>query len=274
MRAWLILAALVGPASGHAAARLEIRGAAAHVTIIPEARSDIRVSVIRKSTVLPVRVFQSGDVTVVDGGLGHRVKGCPRLGSGIGVRVSGVGNIVEAELPRLVIRVPMDARVIAGDGVSGEFDRAASLDFESRGCGNWTIANVAGRLRLSQIGSGAVRAGRSGSADLNVAGRGAIVSGPIAGLLTAVSSGEGTINVASVDGSMMARVAGSGRVDVRAGAAARINASVAGSGAVSFGGDAGGVTASVAGSGNITVAHAGGPVTRRIFGPGQIQVGH
>jgi len=274
MRGWLSLAALIAPALAQAGPRLEVRDAAAHVTVIPEARADIGVSVIRKSRVLPVRVFQAGDVTVIDGGLDHHVKGCPRLAGGIGVRIGGVGNIAADAIPRIVVRMPMDARVIVGDAVSGEVDRAASLEFENHGCGDWAIANVGGRLRVNQIGSGAVRAGRSGSADLSVAGKGAIVSGPIGGTLTAVSSGEGTISVAAIGGALVARVAGSGDVSITKGAAATINASVAGSGSVRFGGEAGGVNASVAGSGAIVVAHAGGPVTKRVFGPGQIEIGH
>jgi len=273
MRAWLILVALTAPNLALAAPRLEIRGAAAHVTIIPEKRADIGVSVIRKSRALPVRVFQAGDVTVIDGGLDHRVKGCPRLAGGLGVRVKGVGNIAADAIPNIVVRVPADARVTVGDAVSGEIDRAANLEFENRGCGDWTIANVGGRLRVNQIGSGATRTGRSGSADLSVAGKGAIVTGPIGGTLTAVSSGEGTINVASIDGSLVARVAGSGGVNITKGAAATVNASVAGSGSVRFGGGAGGVNASVAGSGVIVVAHAGGSVAKRVFGSGQIAIG-
>jgi hypothetical protein len=79
--------------------------------------------------------------------------------------------------------------------------------------------------------------------------------------------------VDAVEGPLIARVAGSGDVVVRAGRAAQLNVSVAGSGAVRFGGDGGGVTASVTGSGHISIAHARGPVSKRVFGAGEIAVG-
>ncbi|HEY5289251.1 MAG TPA: hypothetical protein VIJ59_04390 [Caulobacteraceae bacterium] len=276
MRAWLVgyLAATLAPAIANGATRLEIRHAAAHVTIIPEARRDILVGIVRSSRDLPIRVSRSGEATLVDGGLDRRVRGCPRLADGaFGVRVRGLGSVAAADVPRLVIRTPFDVQVSAGDGVSGELGRTASLVFENRGCGNWTIANVLGRLRLDQIGSGAVRVGRADAADLNVAGNGNIVTGPVAGPLTAVSSGEGTISVARVEGPLVARVAGSGAIEVKAGAAAQLNASIAGSGSIRFGGVAGGVSASVAGPGVISVRRATGRVSRRLFGAGRIVVG-
>jgi len=277
MRAWFIGVAIVGMISAASAAgavaRLEIRGAAAHVVIIPEARADIVVGVIRSNRILPLNVTRSGDVTTIDGGLGRRVRGCPRLDRGLGVRIRGLGNIPAADLPQLAIRTPMDVRVSAGEGVSGELGRAASLEFENRGCGGWIISNVRGRIRLDQIGSGAVRAGRAGAADLSVAGGGQIAIGPIAGSLTAVSSGEGTISVERVSGPVIARVGGSGGIDVVAGQAPQLNASIAGSGSIKFGGVAGSVTASVAGSGVVNVARAKGPVSRHVFGAGQIRVG-
>ncbi|MGA2950749.1 MAG: hypothetical protein ABSD80_00775 [Caulobacteraceae bacterium] len=274
MRAWRVVLALIAmPAAAIAAPKLEVRAAAAHITIITEARTDIRVTVIHKRLNLPLRVFQSGDLTVIDGRLGHRVRGCPRLPDGLGVHVRGLGDVAAAALPIVVVRMPADASVLVGDAVSGEIGRTTRLDFENRGCGDWTIADVAGPVRLGQIGAGALRAARVGAATLNVADGGSIATGPVAGGVTAVSSGDGVISVLTANGAVVARVAGSGGVNIAGGRAPQLSASVAGSGAIRFGGEAGRVTAEVEGPGVVSVAQATGPVSRRVFGAGQIHLG-
>lgn len=268
----LAAAALAG-APARAAPRLELRALAAHVIIVPEARGDIQVRMLRSNRALPVRVARAGQVTIVTGNLAHRVHGCPMLAGGVGVRVRGLGNIEAFELPHLLIRTPLDVRVFAGDAVSGVVGRSASLEVENHGCGAWAIANTGGRERLSQIGSGQERAGDSATADLSVAGGGLITTRRVRGPTTIVSSGDGEIQVESVDGGLITRIAGSGGVDVRGGRASQLNVSVAGSGSMRFGGAAGAVTASVAGPGYVSIAHAAGPLSRHVFGAGEIQVG-
>ena len=277
MRVRLITAVIVGLAAiggaARGAPRLELKGLAARVTIVPEARGDIRVTVLKANAQLPVFVTRSGAAVVVDGKLDHRIRGCPAMPGGAGARIKGLGFVGPDALPRLVVQTPMDVQVVAGDAVSGVVGRANSLDFENRGCGDWTVSNVRKRLRFNQVGAGQSQIGRAGAADLSVDGGGSISTRAIAGPVTAVSSGEGEIVVDSVSGPLIARVAGSGGVQVRGGRAPQVNVSVAGSGAVRFGGVAGAVAAEVTGSGLVTVAHARGPVSRRVFGAGQISIG-
>lgn len=274
MRAELVAAAwLLSCALAQAEPRLAIRGFAGQVTIIPEAREDISVGRLRGGKALPAMVRRQGDVTVIDGGLEHRIKGCPDIDGEPHVRVTGLGNLAYDELPSLVIRTPRDVRVTSGDGVKGVIGRSETLDLANRGCGGWTIANVRDRARLSQIGSGELKAGGAGVSDLSVAGGGEIDLKSVVGTLTAVSTGEGSIRVSMIDGPAIARVAGSGDILVDSGGAPELNAQVAGSGAIRFGGSAGAVTALVTGPGAIDVAHVSGPVTRRIFGPGHIRLG-
>ena len=274
MRGWLVAVAwLTSAALAQAAPRLEIRGFAGRVTIIPEARTDVAVGFLKNSLVAPVKVRRSGDLTVIEGGLENRIKGCPLIDGVHQVRVSGVGNLSPKELPNLLIRTPRNLRVVAGGGVSGVVGRTDSLELENRGCGNWTIANVRGRLRLTQVGAGQLSVGAAGESDLNVAGGGRIAVRSVAGILTAVSTGEGSVSVAELDGPMVGRIAGSGLIDVKQGGAPEVNVQVAGSGAMRFGGSAGAVIATVTGEGEVDVAHASGPVTRRIYGAGQIRVG-
>ncbi len=256
-----------------AAPTLDLRGAAVRLVVIPEARDDIQVSLTRASRVLPIRIHTFGKNTFVVGDVAHRAHSCVSFGPHRGVGVWGRGTISYDELPQLVARTPMDVKITAGDAVFGDIGRSASLDLTNRGCGGWTVANVAGRARINQTGSGDTRAGGAGEADLTVAGSGDINLQAVRGGVTAVSAGSGNITVASLQGPFNVRVAGSGDVRAKSGAASDVNAQVAGSGNVAFGGVARAVHASIAGSGDVNIAKVDGPVIKHVFGSGEVTIG-
>ncbi len=264
---------LSGGQSAKAAPALEIRSAAARVTIIPEARADIAVTLLHADPRLPLRIRKLGDRVYITGDVGHRVRGCRLDGGRRGVVVWGRGSVPYEQLPVLVVRTPLTVRLAAGEAVFGEIGRSASVDFTNQGCGDWTIANVHGRLRLNQAGAGDARTGTAGPSDLSVAGSGGISTGAILGGLTAVSSGSGAITAASVAGPLDARVAGPGGVTVAAGSVGAMTVSIAGSGAVTLRGVAQSLRASIAGSGDVTVDRVVGAVTRQVFGSGAVRVG-
>jgi hypothetical protein len=276
MRPWLALGAL-GIAFGSASAALsaptiDIRGVAARVTIIPEARSDIGVTIAHADARLPIRENRLGDHTYLTGDVSRQVHGCSVVGGHQVVSIWGRGDIPYDQLPQLVIRTPMDVRVGAGEAVFGEIGRSSSVDFTNQGCGSWTIADVQGRLRLNQAGSGDVRAGSAGASDLSVVGSGDIVAGEIHGGLKAISSSSGNVTVAAVTGPVDARVAGAGSIVLTAGRVTAMTASIAGSGSVSFDGIADSLHATIAGSGDVSVAKVLGPVVRQVFGSGAVRV--
>jgi hypothetical protein len=256
-----------------AAPKLDLRGAAVRLVVIPEARNDIQVTLTRASTVLPIRIHTFGKNTFVVGDVSHRVHSCNAVGPHRGVSVWGRGAIAYDDLPELVARTPMDVKIVAGDAVFGDVGRSATLNLTNRGCGGWTVANVAGRARINQAGSGDTKAGGAGEADLSVAGSGDINLQAVRGGVTAVSAGSGNITVASIQGPFNVRIAGSGDVRAKSGEATDVNASIAGSGNVGFGGVARSLRASIAGSGDIKVARVDGPVTKHIFGSGAVTVG-
>jgi hypothetical protein len=177
------------------------------------------------------------------------------------------------QLPSIAVRTPLAVKISVGEGVFGAIGRADSLDFASRGCGDWVIANVRRRLRISEVGSGEARAGTAGSGDLSVAGSGSIETRDIRFGLTALSSGDGDISAASGSGPLMIRVAGSGDIRVLGGEASQMNVSIAGSGSVRFAGVARALIASIAGPGYISVSQVKGPVKKQVFGGGEIQAG-
>jgi len=259
--------------AAHGAPSLRIRGAAVRVVVIPEARSDITVAILRTNPRLPIHVSRFGDAITVQGDIGHRAHVCRTVLGRRSVAVWGRGDIPYAELPQVVVHTPMNVRLSAGDAVFGAIGRSDSLELANRGCGDWTVANVKGHMRLSEAGSGDARAGGAATADLSVAGSGNVVTREIRAGLVAVSTGSGDISAASVSGPFNVRIAGSGDIRAPAGQVTDLTAQVAGSGDVRFGGVARSLSASVAGSGDVTVAEVTGPVSKRVFGSGQVRVG-
>jgi hypothetical protein len=265
------LIAVAGAAG--AAPTVDIRHAVARVVVIPEIRPNIVVTLVKTNARLPLRITRFAGRVYISGDVGHRAHNCRTVEGQPVVGVRGRGEIAYRDMPLVVIYTPMNARVSAGEAVFGSVGRSDSLEFSESGCGNWTIANVRGHLRLNVDGSGGARAGAVGSADLSVAGSGAIAAREIRGGLTAFSSGSGDIAAGSVSGPFNVRIAGAGDVRAPRGRVTRMTASVAGSGDVRFGGVASSLNASVAGSGAITVAQVTGPISKRVFGSGEVRIG-
>lgn len=277
MRTILALAvmasAVVAAGAVAAAPSVEIRHAVARVTIIPENRPDVAITVIRTNPRLPLRISRIGGDLVVEGDVGMRLRGC---GSRLGrphVSVWGVGDVGYGDMPQLVIHTPMDVRAGASGAVFGVVGRAASVDLGNAGCGDWTVADVTGPLRVRISGSGDTRAGAAGSGDLRLSGSGEISARGFANGLSTGTSGSGDIQAGQVNGSLRIRVAGSGNVRARGGQVTDMDVSVAGSGDVSFGGVAQSLSASIAGSGDVTVARVTGPVVKHVAGSGDVRVG-
>ncbi len=273
LRAGVVAAMLLTAGGAAAAPSVEIKNAAATVTIIPENRSDIEVSMAQTNRSLPITVTRDGDRTRIEGNIHHRWANCHRLAGAERVMVFGVGDFSRASLPVIVVRTPMDARVSAGGAVFGAVARAGSLTLSNSGCGDWIVANVAGPLVVRTAGSGDVSAGEAASADIVVAGSSDVTTHAVHGGLKVRVSGSGDLNVTSLQGPLDARVAGSGDVVVRGGAVTEMKVSIAGSGDVRFDGVAQSLEASIAGSGDVTVRKVLGAVSRHVAGSGDIRVG-
>jgi hypothetical protein len=275
MRVWIIagVAALVAAAPGHAAVGFELRGAAARIVVVPEARSDVSVVLLKTNPRLPLRTRSIGGRIVMTGDVNRRVRSCGTAGASRELTFWGRGSVPYDALPLLVVRTPLAVRVSVSDAVFGVMGRSASVDFTNQGCGDWTLANVRGRLRLDQAGSGESRVGTAASADLSVAGSGRIATAGVSGALTAISSGSGDVTVAKASGSVDVRVAGTGTVDILSGHVAHMAVSIAGSGDVRLAGTAQSLDASVTGSGDVVVRAVKGQVLRHVFGAGAVRIG-
>ena len=282
--------AAIAAAQPAAAQEAEIRNAVARVVVIPEDRADIAVEITPGSADLPqLTVERRGDKVRVDGGLGRRRSmmqfsndsireyngraDARQPGEGATVELRGKGRIRLEDAPLIVLRTPRDVDVESGSGVYGAVGRGArSVELGAGGCGNWTVANVDGRLDIGVGGSGTVRAGTSQSLDASVGGSGSIFAGAT-GALEASVGGSGSIAVASINGPADVSIGGSGDVTIRGGRATSMDVAVAGSGNVRFDGTAASLDASIAGSGDVRVNEVTGLVSRSIVGSGEVRIG-
>ena len=300
------LAALAAPA--FAAPGVRVENAAARLIVIPEARSDVSVSVHAGDSRLPVpQARRAGDRIVVDGGLRDRVEGCGAVNINImgvvhhragdpapgqRVHIRGLGQVPLSALPVITARVPMDASVSAADAVFGEVGPTERLRLAKAGCGDFRVGDVRGDFDLSSSGSGDTAAGRvgrlraalSGSGDLigsdvggdvdvKISGSSDVKLGRVAGGMAVAVSGSGDVHAVEANGALNARIAGSGDVTVDGGRAASVAAQIAGSGDFRFGGEAGALSAQIAGSGDIRVARVTGPVAKSVHGSGDVVIG-
>jgi len=271
--ALLAAAAALGAAGAASAASVEIKDAVARVTVVPEDRSDIRVEIVAPNARTPIEVRTFGDRTIVDGNLGRRIHDCHGSGDSVSVEVRGVGDIGWREMTQVVIHTPRDAKVSAGGAVFGSVGRSDSLLLNNAGCGDWTIANVKGEMRIRQAGSGDTRTGSAGSAALKLAGSGDIMTSEIRGGLDVDIAGSGDVMARAINGPLSVSIAGSGDVSVGGGRASSMRVTVMGSGDVAFRGAADSLTAHIAGSGDVRAKEVRGPISKSIAGSGTVTIG-
>jgi hypothetical protein len=290
---WALVPAMLAAAGSAGAASLEIRNAALRVVVIPEARSDVSVSVLKTHPKLPLRVRTglSGQAVVDGGRLLPPFGWQPIWCDAGGVHVWGVGRVAYADLPQILVRMPLEAQVSAGGGVFGAVSRSNRLDLEVSGCGAWTVGNVRDHLAVRSSSSATVRTGTAGQMALEASGSGLIVTRAAGDGLDAALSGSGAITVEQASGAIRMRDSGSGEITVNGGQASNVDAGVSGSGDIQFNGaaedlradlsgsgqiNAGSVSrrldVDISGSGDMAVRQASGAVTAHISGSGALRV--
>ena len=270
----LATAAAALSAGAAEAATIEIRDAVARVTVVPQDRADIKVEVIKPNAELPLKVSVSGDGTLVDGDLDHRIRSCNGMGDNARVSVRGVGRVSYAELPEVVVYTPKDVKLEANGAVVGAIGRSASLELKNSGCANWTIADVDGEAELRQSGAGNVKMGSAGRLDVHLSGAANIDAVAARDGMDARLSGAGNVRLKSLSGPVYAQVSGVGQVRIADGRASQMRASVSGIGQVDFGGQAQDLQASISGLGQISVREVTGSVSKSVSGGGSIKVGN
>ncbi len=260
-------------ADAASAASVEVKDAVARVTVIPEDRSDIKIEMLTTNPSLPIEVRSMGDRVIVDGRLGHRIRSCHSDNGKPKVHVSELGEIAWADMPQIVIRTPRDVHVGAGGAVYGSVGKSDELDLSNAGCGDWVVANVAGRMKLNIAGSGDTHTGSAGETHMRIAGSGDVRSQAITGSLDVDVAGSGDVTTASVSGPVDVKVAGSGDVKIGSGHVPSLTVTIAGSGNVVLDGVADTLKARIAGSGDVKVKQVTGSVSKMVLGSGSVTIG-
>ncbi len=270
-----VLAAAVSAASAASAApSVKIKDAVARVVVIPENRSDVKVEFLTTNASLPLEIRTEGDETVIDGNLRmNKINGCNSRNGKVMVHVRGVGDVSYDNFPQIAVRVPLDARVKAGGAVFGDVGRSNSIELANAGCGDWTVANTKGELKIHQAGSGDAKTGSAASASIDLAGSGDVSVQTIGGDLAVNIAGSGDVTAASISGKLEGNIAGSGNITVAGGRSRSVDVNVMGSGDVTFNGEADDVDVSVAGSGDIRIAKVNGAVKKHVAGSGDVIIG-
>jgi hypothetical protein len=269
--------ALAGAASAAQAAGPTVRldHLAAHVIIIPEARSNIE-AVVRnagKHGLGKPSLTISGRDLIVSGGLTRVDLHNCRARSGHGVSLGFFHHIDEADLPVVTLRVPMDVAVEADSAVEVEVTGPVhALTVDEKACGDWKIGDVGDRLEYDLQGRGDVQAGQVGSATLRLQGMGDLRV-RATGALDVSMQGMGDVIVDQVNGPVHASLQGMGDLRIKGGRATEFTAELEGMGGIRFDGVADTVDASASGLGDIRVAKATGEVRKHNSGLSRVTVG-
>jgi hypothetical protein len=268
-----IATAATASAAQAATPSVNIRHAVARVTIVPSDRADIQVVIKTPNAKLPLRVDRRGDRIIINGDLKwNKIRNCRGGFDNASVDVRNVGTVRWNDMPEVIIYTPRDVSVEAGGAVYGAIGRSQSVDLSNAGCGDWRLGNVAGKLDISQAGSGDVFAGSAGSLDLSVAGSGDTYVKTV-GMTDISIAGSGDVDLGSVQGNMDVSIAGSGDVKVHSGKAGALDVAIAGSGDIRFRGEVRDVDLSIMGSGDVWVTTVTGSTSKSVMGSGTIHVG-
>lgn len=267
---------------------LKIRHSAAMITITPEDRNDISVEIDNPGTVPMPSVSTDDGAVVIEGHLRGRISSCRDEG----VNVRGYGSLSREQMPRITVHVPRNLELAVSGANQTSIGATQTLNADLSGCGDTTIADVAGALSIDASGSGDVTAGAAQSLEVDLAGSGEVSVGAVANGADLDIAGSGEVTIASLGGDLDADAAGSGTVRVNGGSIGTATIELAGSGDVDItapihslevdivgSGDVkvnatvGDLDAEIAGSGGVDVDSVTGNSRRQVFGSGEVRVG-
>ena len=266
--------AVVQVSSGHTAAsytvnEIDVRAAAAVVTVTPEDRQDVTVEITNPGHLPMLEPTVDGGKLTLDGHLRNRVQDCMENG---GARVRGYGTFTADQLPQIVIHMPRDVRIGVGGGSTTTIGDAQSVDAEFRGCGSARIGNVAQELKVEVSGSGHVIAGTAQSLNAELAGSGELETAAIANGAEIDVAGSGEVSLASLNGSLKADGAGSGTLNIRDGALTTAEIDMAGSGDANIAATIQHLKVDIVGSGDLDVTKPVVDVDADLMGAGTVNL--
>lgn len=256
------------------ASEVQLRNVAGFVTIHPEDRTDVAITVTNAGPLPAPELRVSRNRLIVDGKLRRQIRSCRILPEGgLEVRTARYGRVSGAQLSRYDIRIPQNAVVSADGGMRLHMGPSQSVHLRLDGCGDGDVERTEGEAEVSVSGSPDLRLYDGGQVTVAIAGAGDVTLGVVRSGLTASIAGSGDLTAARVDGPTSIAVQGSGDVLIRDGRSTTLSVVVAGSGDVTHNGTAATLDAVVVGSGDVRVHRVDGAVTQRVLGSGDVVVG-
>jgi len=253
---------------------LSLRELAAIVTITPEPRQDIAVTITNPGP-LPTpqaRIVARG--VVIDGGLGRAVDECRDSGEpGFAVDVRRYGWVQRGQLPVIDVRTPQSFSIAANGGMLITVAPAEQVQVVSSACGEIELTSVRGAADIAVSGRGAnLKLVEAGEAEIRVAGASEVDIGFVRDGLAVSIAGAGDVSADRIDGPTNIAIQGAGDVAIREGHASTLSVVIAGAGDVRHGGVADKLDAVILGAGDVSVRRVDGEVSRRVLGVGSIQI--
>jgi hypothetical protein len=256
------------------AREVQLRDVAGYVTVTPENRTDVAISITNTGQLPTPELRTSGHRLIVNGRLRGQIRSCRvRPEGGFTVETRRQGRVEGEALPHVNLRIPQDVVLAVGGAVRLRLAPAQSVHVRVDGCGDADIERVEDGADLSVSGSPDLRLYEAGSATVSIAGAGDVILGAVRSGLTASIAGAGDLVASRVDGPTSIAIQGAGDATIRDGRAEALSIAIFGPGDVTYGGTAETLDAAVFGSGDVRVAHVEGQVSRRVFGSGEIVIG-
>lgn len=222
-----------------------------------------------------IKVRDSGDEIVIDGGLSHqeRSKACDGSGMSWNLDFGGresQGNTRLDDYPELLVSVPngsnltitesslhLESQVALNDAdldVGGCFDltidAVETLRLEKSGSGDIDIGS-AGTLSIQKSGAGDLDIEQTGAFELEQSGSGDVDITRAQGPVSLEKSGSGDIDIGQIDGNLEVEKSGSGDVDIDGGTIATLSIKNSGSGDVDVNAAVGDAYVRASGSGDV-----------------------
>ena len=246
---------------------LEVKHAAARVTITPEDRQDFLIEIDNPGQAPMPTVSTDEDRVVIDGQLRGRVGDC-RDGGGADLR--GYGDLTVDQLPQITIHAPRALVLSLSGGSTTSVGPAESLNLDFSGCGTASLGDLAGNLEIDLAGSGHIQGGAVRHLKADVAGSGQVALGAVTEGADVDIAGSGDVTIASLTGALSSDGAGSGNVEINGGNVSTADIDLAGSGGVDIRAPVQRLTVSILGSGDVDVQGVVGELSAEIAGPGSV----
>lgn len=256
------------------ASEVQLRDVAGFVRVTPQDRADVAVAVVNPGPLPAPELRVVRGRLVIDGKLRREIRSCSVRGAdGFEVRTRRQGEVADALLPVIELRVPQDAVLSVNGAVRLHMAPAQSARVRLDGCGDADLERVADAADIAISGSPDLRLYDAGSASIAIAGAGDVTLGVVRSGLTVSIAGAGDVIVARADGPTNIAIQGAGDVVIRDGRATTLSVAVAGAGDVTHNGVAERLDAAILGAGDVRVRRVEGQVTRRVLGGGDVIIG-